>query len=336
MFSPVHLTALFLVLVLLNCSNGLAFTLAFHIPVTPKTQSNLNRFLLAIYHPENLYLITPTAPLPPLPATLQQSKNIITRAPTRPPTPHGVTEALSVISFYSFFLDRSDYFRIPPPNFYLQTTPSEHPLLSPNATRNALTLLPSPTFLSLSETPHPHSPILPPPPPQTLLHYDPLLVFTHNTSALCIATTNSHPDADQSPNPLSLSHDIFHIASATLARAASHSMASKRLLLRVAEVPDAARYFFATLAERDAANFVVPTTSLHCTAESVRRGSDAVLPCLFAAGAVTDEVRDVLDARAVTTEGYAEAVQGAIKKEVDAALEFAGERGYDPDAEPLL
>lgn len=276
--SRVALRLLFLVAFLaLSRSNGespladapATFTLAYHITVAKPELPAVSRFLTAVYHPANVYLLdVPLTPDISLPAALEGAANIHVRK-NAPPTPHGVSVALRTLSGMAFFLDWSeathDTF-----DYFVNTGAHEYPTVTPSQMRALLYAplargLPLPNFMELS--------------PANLMHlfrnnydllaYDPAIVFSQNASATTLIHTGKlHPDRRHRRRPyLPHSPSCSLIVSRPVARVFSDSMLSKRALLMLGEATDAALHFFPTVAADLGASAGpwVTTTSLHCT-----------------------------------------------------------------------
>lgn len=251
---------------------------AFHIAVHPSNIYFLNRLILRIYHPKNVYLIDYHVSIP-------STEYFIARNPIKVHpniyerradvmTPDGVTQLLNVLDAMAFFINRADSLSSSSPSsfsYFIPLTPSSYPTLSSAHLRKILDLKKHvqkdnklPNFFHFT---HPSQ-----------LSYFSDEVDTHfvdlalsfngsiNTDSLY---THRYPHPDRHRRTISrISRSYsFFIASEPFVRYAVDSPQSTRLLVTLSETSHVSNRFFATLATVSDISVIGPvirSDSLHC------------------------------------------------------------------------
>jgi Core-2/I-Branching enzyme len=246
------------------------FVLAIHIAVTREDLHLLPRFLERTYHPDNLYLVDLPAAVPPSPSHLPRvaagAANVHMRA-AETSVPGGVSEVVATLSAMAFFLDWVES-TATSFHYFLNTSPREYPLTTPQNTRDLLawvhgTDILAPNFLLIS----PRAQWQDYEDNYNRLSYDPSIAFSDNASALAalIPSLYSHPDRNRRTYTIARS-DTALIVSSEFVRLATDSMLSRRLLMLFADSKHSVSHFFATLALESGITVGkwVDSTSLRC------------------------------------------------------------------------
>jgi hypothetical protein len=246
------------------------FVLAFHVSVRVGDEPFVRRFLSRIYHPSNVYLVEFGYDLD-LPTNLASElpgggENIHVRTADAA-VPGGISEVLRSLSAMSFFVDLED-FSGKKFHYYINTSPRDYPVVSPE---NARTLLawayaahnPPLNFFRFA----PEDEWAQYAARYEQLHYDPSLVFAEMDGELANVFSETVWNPDRASRKRKVAKvDANMIVSGDFVRVCTDSMLSKKLLAVFSDSELAAEHFFGTLAHDLAASAgnTLSTTALRC------------------------------------------------------------------------
>lgn len=225
--------------------------LAFHITVDGDQVSALPRFLGSLYHPQNLYLVDfvkGAEPSSDMSSEIPEDASNVHSRVGEDTVPGGVSEVLLTLSAMAYFADWEDY-TDQTYTYFLNTSPDEYPTVQPDDLRLVLATASKRYSMPINfmyfadekkwESAHYD---------YDTVHYDPSLVFTKNETALksLLSLRQWHPDRHYRTSKVAYA-DRHMILSSRVARYATESLRSKKLLASLAETRHAHEHFFATL-----------------------------------------------------------------------------------------
>lgn len=246
-----------------------SFALAMYIRVAAGETELLSRFMNAVYHPQNVFLveISSSADLDAARTALSPIATNVYLRVAEPTVPDGISEVLNFLSAMAFFVDREDAqkgkFK-----YFINTSVREYPVLTASNMRSILSKVhahdsPPVNFMKFSEYsewPKYSS-------RYERLYYDSSIVFTRNQTALkaLIPTMSMHPDSRSRKFTVARSQPLM-LLSSSFVRFATDSLLSKRILMLLADSKKPLEHFFATLAfeAKSTVGKWVTTTSLRC------------------------------------------------------------------------
>lgn len=306
-------------------AEGTEATIAMHITVSASQVPQLSRFLAAVYHTDNHYLIELAASLPVTPEiSALARRNVVVRS-AEPAVHDGVSDVVGTLGAMAHFLDcvRFDYF--------VSTCPEEYPVLSPRNMRVMLSWArrqrPSLNFLHFSHPSHWAAFAN----EYDRIHIDPALSFTRDAALLqrLVTSHQFHPDRARRVWTIPRTEKQL-VVTREFAAFATDSVVSKKILLTLAEASHVPNHFFGALAlvGNPSHGTFVQSSSLRCVNivgldADLKRGQQlryeihalsidylerAARPCLFAGPIIPHnekslQLRDDIDLEILAQQG---------------------------------